>query len=199
MIEKWWAYAPVLLVAALAGLTYWLDLAVQPDPAKTNVNQPDFIVEGMHAIKMNLDGSPRYAVMADKVVHYQDEASDTLLDHPTLTRYGEKAPMTIRSKEGRLSPDGADAYFIGDVFVRQPATAQDPEMTLSTSYLHVIPDRDLAKTDREVTMTRGKSTMKGVGLEFNNETRMAKLLSKVRGTLETPRKGPLLPWERTPR
>lgn len=199
MIDRWWPYIPVLIVGALAVLTYWLDLNVQPDPTKVSVDAPDFIIEGMHAIKMNEDGSPRYAVVAEKMVHFRDETSDTVLDKPTLTRYqADKAPTTIRSNEGRLSPDGADAYFIGDVRVRQPESAQDPEMTLSTTYLHVIPDKDLAVTDKPVTMTRGKSTMTGVGLELNNDLRTARLLSKVRGTIETPKKGPL-PWERRPR
>jgi lipopolysaccharide export system protein LptC len=71
-------------------------------------------------------------------------------------------------------------------------------MTLQTSYLHVIPDQDLAKTDREVTLISGNSTVKSVGLEFNNATRSLKLLSQVRGTFETPAKESQLPmpWER---
>ena len=59
-------------------------------------------------------------------------------------------------------------------------------MTLQTSYLHVIPDQDLAKTDRQVTLTSGNSTVTSVGLEFNNATRSLKLLSQVQGTFETP-------------
>lgn len=198
MIAKWWTYIPVLIVGALAALTYWLDINVQPDPEKRVTDAPDFIIEGLNAIKMNEDGTPRYAVVADKMTHFQDKTSDTVLVKPTLTRYeAGKAPTTIRSNEGRLSPDGADAYFIGDVHVRQPASAQDPEMTLTTTYLHVIPDKDLAQTDKPVTMTRGKSTMTGVGLELNNNLRTARLQSKVRGTLDTPKKAPL-PWERRP-
>lgn len=198
-MDKWWAYVPIFIVAALAALTFWLDLNVQPDVARKSADQPDFIIEGMHAIKMNLDGSPRYALTADKLTHYQDESGDTVLDHPTLARYeAGKGPTTIRSNEGRLSPDGADAYFIGDVFVREPPDKEDPEMTMTTSYLHVIPDKDLAVTDRPVAMTRGKSTMTGVGLELNNELRTARLKSKVHGFLETPKKA-ALPWDRRPR
>ena len=70
------------------------------------------------------------------------------------------------------------------------------EMALFTSFLHVIPDKDLAQTDREVTMTSGNSTLKSVGLEFNNKTQEMRLLSNVKGELETPSKqrNPL-PWK----
>jgi lipopolysaccharide export system protein LptC len=48
-----------------------------------------------------------------------------------------------------------------------------------------------------VTLTRGNSIVNSVGLEFNNVTRNVKLLSRVRGTLETPRKSrAALPWDR---
>ena len=56
-----------------------------------------------------------------------------------------------------------------------------------TSFLHVIPDKDLVKTDREVTLVSGNSTVKSVGLEFNNKTRELKLLSNVKGQLRNTR------------
>jgi lipopolysaccharide export system protein LptC len=81
--------------------------------------------------------------------------------------------------------------------VRRAPFGDDPEMTLATSFLHVVPDKDLVNTDREVTLTHGNSTMKSVGLEFNNKTRQLKLLSNVKGQLQTPAKGgQALPWGR---
>jgi lipopolysaccharide export system protein LptC len=68
------------------------------------------------------------------------------------------------------------------VLVRRNAYSDQEEMTLQTSYLHVIPDQDLARTDREVTLTSGNSVVRSVGLEFNNATRSVKLLSQVRGS-----------------
>jgi lipopolysaccharide export system protein LptC len=73
--------------------------------------------------------------------------------------------------------------------VRRAPFGGDPEMTLTTTFLHVIPDKDLVMTDREVTLTHGNSTVNSVGLEFNNKTRQLKLLSNVKGQLQTPQKG----------
>jgi lipopolysaccharide export system protein LptC len=147
-------------------------------------------------MQMALSGSPRYAVVAKRMLHYPDDRS-TLLEFPELTHYDEaSAPVTIRSDEGELSADGTDAYFRGNVLLRRPAYAEEEEMTLSTSYLHVIPDQDLAQTDRPVTLTRGDSVVHSVGLEFNNATRNLKLLSRVRGTYQTPQKAAPLLWER---
>ena len=46
-------------------------------------------------------------------------------------------------------------------------------MRLNTEFLHVIPDLDIAKTDKPVTMSTGASTVNGVGLEFDNRTARA--------------------------
>ncbi len=113
-------------------------------------------------------------------MHYPDDNSATL-DFPEFTHFDpETAPLTMRADQGQVSHNGEDAYFTGNVLVRRHAYADQKEMTLQTSYLHVIPDKDLAKTDREVTLTSGNSMVKSVGLEFNNATRSLKLLSQVR-------------------
>jgi len=199
MKERWVGYLPAVLLAALAGLTYWLDQKVQPQqPHESSPKDPDFLAEDFLATRMNLDGSPRYSVRARKLVHYPGDNS-TALDYPEITHYDpETAPVTMRADHGLLSNNGEDAYFTGNVLVRRHAYGEQKEMTLQTSYLHVIPDQDLAKTDRKVTLTSGNSVVDSLGLEFNNATRSVKLLSQVRGTFETPPKDTdlPLPWER---
>ena len=198
MSARWIAWAPVLLLAALAGLTWWLDQKVQsPGAGHTNAaDAPDFVVDHFQATRMNLDGTQRYEVIAKKMVHYAEKDS-SVLDEPQLFHYDpQSATMSIRANQGILSNNGEDAYFVGDVHVHRAAYGTNSEMSLLTTYLHVLPDQDLAQTDREVTLTNGNSTLNGVGLEFNNKTHEMKLLSKVKGQFETPAKGqPALPWE----
>jgi len=70
MKDRWLGYVPAALLAALAGLTYWLDQQVQPmPPGRTGEGKsPDFLVEDLVATRMKTDGSPRYAVKAKKLV-----------------------------------------------------------------------------------------------------------------------------------
>jgi lipopolysaccharide export system protein LptC len=199
MKDRWLAYVPVLLLAGLAALTYWLDLRVQPGGRARggeSGRSPDYIVENFTATRMNTDGMPRYAVAAQRMLHYPDDNSATL-EHPELSHFDpRRAPVTIRADEGELAASGEEAVFNGNVLVRRHAFADNPEMTLSTSRLRVLPNRDLVRTDREVKLTSGNSTLTSVGLEFNNATRTLKLLSKVHGSFETPKKGAPLPWDK---
>jgi len=197
MKDRWRAWVPALMLALLAALTWWLDQKVQPlGPHDGTSNaDPDFVAENFEAKRMNDDGSARYSVVARKMVHYPADNS-AVLEEPRLTHFDpDKAPVSIRADQGVVSSNGETVDFRGDVHVRRAPFGEDPEMTLTTSFLHVIPDKNLVTTDQEVTLTHGNSTMKSVGLEFNNNTRELKLLSNVKGQLQTPPKGGrVLPW-----
>jgi len=199
MRDRWLTWVPVLLLAGLACLTWWLDQKVQPLGVRDNAsrNDPDFVVETFEATRMNDDGTERYALVAKKMEHYANDNS-AVLDQPRLVHFDpDKGPVSIRANQGTLSSNGENAYFTGDVQVRRAAYGENAELALFTTFLHVIPDKDMAKTDREVTMISGNSTVKAVGLEFNNRTRELKLLSNVKGQLETPAKDRhAMPWDR---
>jgi len=61
-------------------------------------------------------------------------------------------------------------------------------MVMITTYLHVIPDDNIAKTDRGHHY-HAATVVNAVGLELNSETRVLKLFSQVRGTYD-PNKAP---------
>ena len=187
MTDKLVNWSPLILIALLASLTFWLDQKVQPParlPDGSSRHDPDFIVEGFSAVKMNEDGSRRYALSAKRMVHYPDDDS-TNLELPKLVYFDyQRAPVTVRSDTAQSTQGNNDVFFEGDVQVVRSAYETNPELGIFTSFLHVIPDSDLAKTDRLVRMVEGKSTGSSVGLEFDNRTRQIKLLSEAKVSYE---------------
>jgi lipopolysaccharide export system protein LptC len=191
MTDKMVTWSPLILIGLLAALTFWLDQKVQSParlPDGSSRHDPDFIIEGFAAVKMNPDGSRRYALTAKRMVHYPDDDS-TDLELPKLVYFDyQRAPVTVRSDTARTTQGGEDVFFEGDVQVLRSAYDINPELGIFTSYLHVIPDQDLAKTDRLVRMVEGKSTASAVGLEFDNRTRQIRLLSEAKVSYETPKR-----------
>jgi lipopolysaccharide export system protein LptC len=92
--------------------------------------------------------------------------------------------VTATSKTALLSSNGENAYLIDDVRLVRSAYADKSELTVQTSWLHIIPNDDIAKTDRPVKIYDANTLITSVGLEFNSETQVLKLLSNVRGTYE---------------
>ena len=189
MGDRLTAWFPLLLLAALAGLTMWLDSFVRPPagaPAGAARHDPDYIVDGLSAVRMNEKGSVEYSLAAQRMVHYPDDDS-THLTSPRFVSYTSlKAPVTITSREGLVSSEGENIYFHEKVVVTRAPYAQQGELTVRTEYLHVIPDEHLAKTDRAVTINDANTTVHAVGLELNTETQVLRLLSRVRGTYHDP-------------
>ena len=179
--------APLMLVALLAALTFWLDQIAQPSGRGTGGSRydPDYVVEQLSAVSLSGAGTASYTLAAAKMVHYPD-GDTTLLTTPKFVSYGSaKAPVTITSSEAVVSANGQHVYFQDDVRVTRAAHESASELLVKTSFLHVIPDDNLAMTDRAVTITDATGTVAAVGLELNNETRVLKLLSNVRGIYDS--------------
>lgn len=191
MNDRLITWSPLILLALLATMSFWLDRKVQPPehrPDGSTRHDPDFIVEGFSAVKMNPDGTRRYALTAKRMVHFPDDNS-TQLDLPRLVYFDyQRAPVTIRSETAESVQGGDDVFFRGDVQIIRSAFANNAELGVFTSFLQVIPDKDLAKTDKPVRMVDGSSTASSVGLEFNNVTREIKLLSEVKASYAIPKR-----------
>jgi lipopolysaccharide export system protein LptC len=183
--------APLLLIGMLAALTFWLEQIAQPPERGTggSRNDPDYIVDKLSAVTLNQSGAASYTLSATKMMHYP-EGDTTLLTAPEFVSYeAARAPLTITANEAVVSANGQHVYFQDNVRVTRAAHGANSELVVRTAFLHVIPDEKLARTDRTVTITDAATTVTAEGLELDNETRVIKLLSNVRGTYD-PSKSP---------
>jgi len=188
--DRLFAWSPAILLLLLAVLTWWLDAKVRSPQNLAGAaarGAPDFYIEGFKAVRMNPDGSRRYELAGKRLVHYSDDSS-SILSSPTLLYYDyDRAPLTVSADTAEIESGGENVYFRGDVRIERPAFDFNPQLGLATSYLHVIPDQEIAKTDQPVTMVEGNSIVRSVGLEFDNKARQVKLLSRVQAHYENPR------------
>ncbi len=190
MSDRLVTWAPAVLLLLLALLSWWLNTKVQPPPRLpdgSSRHDPDFYVEGFSAARMNEDGTKRYELVGKRLTHYPDDQS-TELESPSLVYFDyERAPVTVRSDLAQVTHGGKDVFFSGNVQVSRSGYAENPELGLFTTRLHVVPDQEFAQTDQPVTMIEGNSKASSIGLEFDNKTRQIKLLSKVQATYDNPR------------
>lgn len=196
MSERLTAWFPLALLAALAALSFWLDSFVQlpgSGSGTTVRHDPDYIVDGLAAVRMATDGSVKHSLSAQRMVHYPDDDT-THLRLPRFVSYATaQAPVTITSSEALVSSEGENIYFHDNVVVTRAPYDNRSELKMRTSYLHVMPDDNIARTDRPVTITDANTTVEAVGLELNSETQVLRLLSRVKGTYHDPNKSPQRP------
>ncbi len=185
------AMMPLLLVGMLAAVTFWLDRLVHTSasgPWNVTRHEPDYIVDKLSGVRLGGNGAASYTLSAERMMHYPDDDS-TLLTAPRFVSYGSSAQVavTVTASEAVVSSNGDHVYFQDDVRVTRAAHAGGSELVMRTTFLHVVPDHHVARTDRAVSIADAAMTVSAVGLEMDSETRVIKLLSSVRGTYDPAR------------
>lgn len=178
---------PLLLLAVLATLTFWLDQAVQQSAQSTENERddPDFIVDNVVARRLDANGNVKHTLYASKMSHFPRDDSTHLVS-PRFVSNASTAPVTITSRTARVSSRGENVYFEDNVRAIRAAYDNRSELMLETSFLHVLPDESIARTDRPVTITDAHTVATAIGLELNSEARTVKFLSHFRGTYHDP-------------
>jgi lipopolysaccharide export system protein LptC len=187
MSDNLGAWFPLALLAVLAALTFWLDRIVQPRDGANSAavrHDPDYIVDGLAAKRMDKLGRVKHTLVARRMTHYPDNDVTVLLEPSFVTYAEDRAPVTVTSRKARVSANGENVYFEDQVRVVRAPHGNQSELTVQTNYLHVIPDENVARTDKPVTIRNAGIVVSASGLELNSETRILKLEGRVRGTFE---------------
>ena len=192
-IDRATAWSPVLLLGGLAALTYWLDAQVQPPAPRRDGSlrhDPDIIVEGVRVLKLDPEGRPLQSLSARRALHFADDQTTDFLDVVLAETRQGKPPFRITADLATLTADRENVYFKGQVrAVREatPAVGNEPAsgpLTLSTEFLHVMPNQEIARTDKAVTITDPRGIINATGMEADSKARTIKFKSGVSGHME---------------
>jgi lipopolysaccharide export system protein LptC len=179
------ALFPLAVLAMLAGFTFWLEHASRGEGSGPNPklrHDPDFWVDEFMLRRFNLDGSIQHTLKAARMEHYPDDDS-TEVSEPRVAYFREGLVTTVTARKGWLDKEGKHVRLNDDVRIVR-ADQDGTSTVVETSILNVIPDDEYAQTDAPVTITQGKSVIRGAhGLEINNKTRIAVLIGPVTGTI----------------
>jgi lipopolysaccharide export system protein LptC len=177
---------PLALMLALALLTFYLDRTVRDEdgqPAKRS-HDPDYIISNFTTTTYDRDGKPLSVLSAARMTHFPDDDSTELVA-PRIVQTKPKEPrMSVQAERGALSGDGEEVFLYDNVVLVREADEMRPEARLTTSFLHIVRDRSLVRTDREVTIVEDARSLSGRGMEYNSESRVFTLLADVRGRFE---------------
>jgi lipopolysaccharide export system protein LptC len=176
---------PLVLMVLLAGVTFWLEQAVQAPASVTGAlarHDPDLVIENFTAVRHNALGVPAYSLAARKMVHYPDNEL-TYLEAPHITSFSPDTPPTrITANEAELSKNGNEAFFYGNVVLTREAGKTEPAVRATTERLRIDQKANTAHTDDPVVIVQEHSVLKGVGMDANNNERTFVLRSQARGT-----------------
>ena len=178
---------PLLMLLLLAALTFWLNQVVQRDnPRGPQRHDPDYWVERFELRRFDPAGKLQHTVVADKLLHFPDDDT-TLVNGPHVT-FHQAAPTEIGAKLALIGADGKEIDLLDQVRVlRHAASGDAPPTQLDTRSLKLFPDEERGLSRDPVTITQGRSIIRGTGLEIDNKTGISVLRGRVNGTLYSKR------------
>lgn len=187
MRDRITAIIAVLLLAGLAGVTYWFSQAGRYGNLANPVSRegPDFIVKGVTLTQFDAAGRATNRLYAETMTHYAaDDRAD--LQQPRYVSLRPDQPrLEARARQALVEGGGERVVMTGDVIITRSAGGNgEPPMRLATEKLVALPDFEQYSTDLPVEVDRGNSMIRSVGMDYDNIKRVVKFHSKVRGTIE---------------
>ena len=172
----------LLLAAIVSGWSAWKNRDV-PEPNQVLADRSDYVMRDFEMIALNGGGQEAVAVRAPEMARNPQDETYTITTPLFLLPEEEGRSWELRAKTGWLSAKGEELRLKGDVHGISPAgSARKAEFRSET--LNVFPDRDLAQTDDEVTVTQPGSRLTGRGFETNLKTKEYTFKSQVRSIYE---------------
>ncbi len=175
---------PLLLMLALAALTFWLERTVREEEGvhpSLRRHDPDYIVDNLTNTRFDAKGRVDSTLAAAKMLHYPDDDSTDLIAPRVVQTKPDEPRITLTADRGTLSQDGEEVFLYGNVLVVREGQAERPETRMQTSFMHVVRAQSVYRTDREVVITEGDRVLSGRGMEYWNDSRQLFLRERVRG------------------
>ena len=181
MISRGSLWLPLVILLALAALSFWIEQSVRLTANGSAVvrSEPEGIMENFDALRTDTEGNPHYRLTAARLKHYAGSRR-TELDTPRFAQFdAEAGEVHARAREATVSPDGSEVDLRGDVVVERAAHTGQAAMTLRTAQLLVYPDRDLLRAPGAVDLSDASLSVRAGAMEYDAKRRVIKLTGRV--------------------
>jgi lipopolysaccharide export system protein LptC len=178
---------PLVLMVALAGLTFWLERTVREEEGvhpSLRRHDPDYIIDNLMDTHFNGQGVVESTLVAMKMLHYPDDDTTDLVAPRVVQTKPNEPRITLTADRGALSQDGDEVFLYGNVLVVRAGTPERPETRMRTSFLHVVQGHSVLQTDRDVVVSDDDHVLSGRGMEYHNDSGELFLRERVRGEFE---------------
>jgi lipopolysaccharide export system protein LptC len=142
---------------------------------------PGFEARGAEIVETGPDGAPRYRVRAAVIA--QDPASRNVLLQQVELKLADAAgaDWAVEARSGQMPADAQAIDLTGDVHVLGRAAPDDEPLSIRSEHLSYDFDRQVARSDTNVTLTMGARSLEALGLVADLKAGRVQLESKVHG------------------
>lgn len=184
---------PLLLMALLAGATWWLVQSTPRPPAERAAgaprHEPDYEMRGFSVQHYQGSGPARGVIEGERVRHYPD--TDTLEVDQLQLRWTDDVGHRLQARSGRalVSGDGMMVrLFEGATVTRAPLPGETAPLEFSSDEMVFDRQRDQVRSDRPVRLRQGDATVEARTLVYDHADGRLDLRGAVKGRLPVRRR-----------
>ncbi|MFM0722097.1 LPS export ABC transporter periplasmic protein LptC [Paraburkholderia strydomiana] len=184
---RWTSLIPLVAMAALAGITWWLLQATQPrqneGAPRPKGHTPDYFADNFSVSELDQSGATQYRLTAQSLIHYEDDELSDLIK-PAMRAFQPGKPIvTATGDTGKVNADASIVDLYGNARILRAPGNGDPQMQADSEHFRVLVNDDVIETEKPVKLQRGMSVMTASGMNYNNVTRVMQLFGNVRGAI----------------
>lgn len=182
MIARGSLWLPLAILAVLAGLSFWIERAVQlpVNGRQIDGSDPEGIMENFDALRTDSAGNPRYRLSARRLRHYTG-GKLTDMELPRFVQLDTRAgEIRVAANRASISADGNEIDLHGEVALARAARTGQSPMTLHTDRLIVYPERELMRAPGAVEIQDALLSLQAGDMEYNARNRIVQLSGRVK-------------------
>lgn len=188
--ERFLLYLPLVVMAMLALVTYWMVRTVPAQeaarPAVAERHSPDYFMETFTVKSYDAAGRLKSELQGQRARHFSD-VQQLEIDNVKIRSIDTKGRVTTATADrGLTNEDGSELQLIGNArVVREATNGPDaaPRVEYRGEFLHAFMDTERVKSHKPVELTRGQDRFTADSMELDNLAQVVQLEGRVRGTL----------------
>lgn len=173
-------------LAAFVLINWWLLKPGAPrEVRQTAVDQQPigWYVRGATIIGATESGEPAYRLTARLIEQNPTDDSASLTDVRVRYNASGDPPWQLTATDGWIAANGQTIRLSGNVVLKDtPPDGSEPTV-VRTQSLEMLVESDIARTDGEVRVERGRNTLAGKGMTAFLRDDRVQLQSEVRGLI----------------
>lgn len=187
------SYAPVLIMAILAGVSWWLvkntPVPGDADAQRTVRHEPDYTMDVFSIVTYTPQGTVQTRLEGDVLRHYPD--TETVeVDGLRVRMVDPEGRVTVGSAARSLSNrDATQLRMMGNArIVREPGPKEGAgeRLEIRGEFLELLTDSERIRSHLPVTLITPRGELRAGTLDYSHLDRNAQLGGRVRGELRPP-------------
>jgi lipopolysaccharide export system protein LptC len=169
----------LILAIASWGLTEYLQRGRMMS-APTDAAGPNAIIENPKIVRSDPTGQPQYRLEAVSIVH-SERGDRSEIERPVVSSLSANKPLTVVRAQTAIATDQLNRIDLqGNVLITRAAQGDQPAARIETERATLLIKEERAVSDAAVLISRGTSTLQGVGMVFDQKTQKIEITADSR-------------------